>query len=105
MFARIVECHFNPENKEKLRQTLLTVAVDIVKKYSGFIDALILFSDTEPNVAMVTTLWRTKEDCERYQREGAKALDSFKPFLKEAPVVKNYVVETAEGSVLKTLAA
>jgi heme-degrading monooxygenase HmoA len=104
MFARIVECNFNPENKEKLRQTVLTVAVDIVKKYPGFIDALILFSDTEPNVAMVTTLWRTKEDCERYQREGAKALDSFRPFLKEAPIVRNFVAETVWGSVLMTLA-
>jgi heme-degrading monooxygenase HmoA len=105
MFARIVECKFSPENREKLGTALLTVAVNIVNKYPGFIDALVLFSDTEPNVAMVTTFWKTKEDCERYQREGAKALDSFKPFLKEAPIVKNYVAETAEDSVLKTLAA
>jgi hypothetical protein len=56
--------------QQKFWTVLFTVAVDSIRKFPGFINVLVLFSDTEPNVAMVTAFWMAKEDCERYQRES-----------------------------------
>ena len=69
MFARMVECSVKPG---KLQEFNLIIRNDLIlnlRKQAGFIDVINLVAETEPDHAVILSLWRRKEDAERYHRE------------------------------------
>jgi heme-degrading monooxygenase HmoA len=91
MFARILDFEVKPEKKEEFVKVVKNEIVPILKKQTGFLEILPFFPEKMREDKVITiSLWTTKSDAERYEREFyPKALDILKPFLT-TPVNVNH---------------
>lgn len=96
MFARILDCELKPDKKEEFVRVVKNQVVPVLKKQTGFLEILPFFPDKTREGAMFNvSLWNTKSDAERYERETyPRVADILKPFLATPAVVKHYNLET-----------
>ncbi|MGA9544449.1 MAG: antibiotic biosynthesis monooxygenase [Candidatus Sulfotelmatobacter sp.] len=96
MFARILDFEVKPERKEEFVKVLKSEVLPILKKQTGFLEILPFSSEKTREEKMITiSLWTTKSDAERYEREFyPKALDILTPFLTMPVKVNYYKLET-----------
>jgi quinol monooxygenase YgiN len=96
MFTRIVEINAKSGKVNELANTINDKVLPILKKQAGFVDEAVLTSDTEPNRIIGLSFWNSKEDAERYQREGyPKVNEILSPLLEAAPVIRTFNVHTS----------
>jgi heme-degrading monooxygenase HmoA len=97
MFARILDFEVKLEKKEEFVKVVKNEIVPILKKQIGFLEILPFFSEKMREEKVITiSLWATKADAERYERElYPKALNILKPFLTTPVNVNYYKLETA----------
>lgn len=97
MFARILDFEVKPEKKEEFVKLVKNEIVPILKKQIGFLEILPFFPERMREEKVITiSLWATKSDAERYEKEYyAKALNILKPFLTTPVNVNHYILETA----------
>ncbi|MGA9801693.1 MAG: hypothetical protein WBQ19_20825 [Terriglobales bacterium] len=94
MFTRVVE--INAKSGSELANTIHEKVLPILKKQTGFVDETVLTSDTEPNRIIGLSFWNSKEDAERYQREGyPKVSEILSPLLENAPIIRTFNVHTS----------
>jgi heme-degrading monooxygenase HmoA len=96
MFARILEFEVKQEKKEEFVKVVKNQVLPILKKQNGFLEIL-PFSPEKMKEEKVFTisLWATKLDAERYEREVyPKVYDILKPFLTTPIEVNYYTLET-----------
>ena len=96
MFARILEFEVKMEKKEEFVKTVKNEILPILKKQIGFLEVLPLFPDKirEEKVLNIS-LWATRPDAERYEREVyPKVQEILRPYLITPVTVKPYTVET-----------
>ena len=91
MFAGILTFELKLEKKEEFVKVLKDQVLPILKKQIGFLEILPFFPEKMKAAKVIAiTLWTTRRDAERYEREFyPKVLDIMKPFLT-APVEVNY---------------
>jgi hypothetical protein len=91
MFARILEFEVKLEKKEEFVKVVKNQVLPILKKQTGFLEFLPFFPEKVREEKVFTvSLWATKLDADRYEREWyPKVFDILKPFLA-TPVVANY---------------
>ncbi|MGH9556435.1 MAG: antibiotic biosynthesis monooxygenase family protein, partial [Terriglobales bacterium] len=65
----MVELNCKPEKIEELRTRLDQDILPSLRKQKGFVDELVLNSDRETGHVLAISLWDTRDDAERYQRE------------------------------------
>lgn len=96
MYARILDCEVKPGKKEEFVRVVKNQVVPILTKQIGFLEILPFFPETEREGKMINiSLWTTKSDAERYEREGyPKVAEILKPFLAVPVVVNHYNLET-----------
>jgi heme-degrading monooxygenase HmoA len=97
MFAHILNFEVKPEKKEEFVKVVKNEILPILKTQTGFLEIL-PFSPEKTRVEKMITisLWNTKSDAERYEREiYPKALNILKPFLTTPVEVNYYKLETA----------
>ncbi len=96
MFARILDCEVKMEKKEEFVQVIKNEVLPILKKQTGFLEILPFFPEKMKEEKVVTvTLWTTRADAERYEREFyPKVLQIVKPFLSTPVKVNYYKLET-----------
>jgi hypothetical protein len=97
MFARILDCEVKLEKKEEFVKVVKNEILPILKKQNGFLEILPFFPETSREEKVITiSLWTTKADAERYEREFyPKVLNILKPFLTTPVNVNYYKLETA----------
>jgi heme-degrading monooxygenase HmoA len=97
MFARILNFEVKPEKKDEFVRVVKNEIVPILKKQTGFLEVLPFFPERMNEEKVVSiSLWTTKSDAERYERElYPKALEILKPFLTTPVHVNYYKLETA----------
>ena len=96
MFTRIVECNVKPGKKDEFSNKLRNEALPILQKQPGFVDLIELVSESDPEQIVSISFWRSKEDAERYHREGYnRVLEMLKPHLRQDPTVQTYTVDTS----------
>ena len=97
MFARILDFEVKAERKEEFVKVVKNEIVPILKKQIGFLEILPFFDERMREEKVITiSLWATKTDAERYEREiYPKALNILKPFLTTPVNVNYYKLETA----------
>ena len=97
MFARILDFEVKPEKKEEFVKVVKNEIVPILKKQTGFLEILPFFHERMREEKVITiSLWATKADAERYEREiYPKALNILNPFLTTPVTVNYYKLETA----------
>ena len=96
MFARILDFEVKPEKKEEFVKVVKNEIVPILKKQTGFLEILPFSPENMKEEKVITiSLWTTRSDAERYEREFyPKALDILKPFLTTPVKVNYYKLET-----------
>ncbi|MGB5154805.1 MAG: antibiotic biosynthesis monooxygenase [Candidatus Sulfotelmatobacter sp.] len=96
MFARILDFEVKPEKKEEFVKVVKNKIVPILKKQTGFLEILPFFPEKMKEEKVITiSLWTTKADAERYEREFyPKVLNIVKPFLTTPVNVSYHKLET-----------
>jgi heme-degrading monooxygenase HmoA len=95
MFARMLEGNLKLEKRPEFLKKMREEVIPIFKKHTGFIDVIGLENETRPEKFCILTLWHTKNDAERYERETfPKVNDMMKVYLTTAPMVNTFKVET-----------
>jgi hypothetical protein len=107
MFARTLELTVKAEKKPELIKKAKVEILPVLYKQLGFVQVFALENEVELNKAFIVTLWYTKMDAERYEREiFPKIKQVLEPFLVVPPVVKFYAVEeTISERMISTVAA
>lgn len=97
MFARILDFEVKPEKKDEFVKMVKNQIVPILKKQTGFLEILPFFPEKIKEDKVVTvSLWNTKSDADRYEREFyPKALEILKPCITTPVNVNHYKLETA----------
>ncbi len=96
MFARMVECSVKPGKLQEFNLIIRNELILNLRKQSGFIDAINLVAETEPDHVVVVSLWRRKEDAERYQREQfPQVVNRIDDLLKGTPDVRTFHVDVS----------
>jgi heme-degrading monooxygenase HmoA len=96
MFARVINCEVKLEKKEEFVNAIKNEIVPILKKQTGFLEILPFFPEkTKEERVFTVSLWATKADAERYEREFyPRVLNILKPYLAASVNVNHYVLET-----------
>ncbi len=96
MFARILDCQVKPEKKEEFVKVIKNEILPILQKQVGFLEILPLFPERmKEEKAITISLWATKADAERYEKEFyPKVQEIVKPYLLAPIAVRPYTVET-----------
>jgi heme-degrading monooxygenase HmoA len=97
MFARILNFEVKSEKKEEFAHVLRNEILPILRKQIGFLEVLPFFAEKMRDEKVVTiSLWSTKSDAERYERESYPAvLNIVKPFLTKPITGDYYQLESA----------
>ena len=96
MFARILDFEVKTEKKEEFVRVIKNEILPILKKQNGFLEILPFFPERmKLNKVITISLWTTKQDADRYEREWyPKVFDTLKPFLTSPVVANYYALET-----------
>jgi heme-degrading monooxygenase HmoA len=96
MFARVVEIKTKPGKAKDLCHTIHNKVFKTLKVEPGFVDEIVLISDTEADRVVAVSFWKTKEDAERFGREQyPKIYETIQHHFHTAPKVHTFSVETS----------
>jgi heme-degrading monooxygenase HmoA len=96
MFTRTVEVTAKSGKARELATTINDKVLPILKKQTGFLDEIVLVSDTEPNRVLALSFWNRREDAERYQREQYPAVHQMiRHLLDTEPLVRTFNVDVS----------
>ena len=106
MFARVVELNCKPEKIGELRTRLDQDVLPLLKKQRGFVDELVLNSDQENGRVLAISLWNTRDDADRYQRETySKIAEQLRPVINGDPQVRTFNVDLSTPHKIAAKAA
>lgn len=95
MFARILDYEVKLEKKDEFVKVLKNEVLPILGKQTGFLEVLPFFPEQTTEKAITISLWATKADAERYEKEFyPKVHEIIKPYLATPIAVRPYTVET-----------
>ena len=94
MFTRIVEVQAKPGRTKELCNTIAEKALPILRNQPGFVDVLVMVSNTQSDRILAISLWRTQEDAERYNREQYPTVNELiQNQVASAPKVQTFTVD------------
>jgi len=96
MFARVLDFELKLDKKEEFLKVLKREVLPILKKQTGFLEILPFFPENLKETKLFfISLWTTKLDAERYDKETYnKVYDIVKPFMTTPVVLNFYNLET-----------
>ncbi len=77
MFARLIEAKAKPGKRNEVVTIFTNEVVPLLKKQSAFVDAVGLTSDTTPDLGVTLTIWKTKEDSEKFFQGNTEFINIF----------------------------
>jgi hypothetical protein len=94
MYSHIIELTAKPGQAKALVNAIRDQAIpQIIRSLEGFVDEIVLLSDTDPNHVTAISFWRSKEDGERFYTTGfARVTTLLQPFLSVPPERHEFVV-------------
>lgn len=94
MFTRVVEVQTKPGKAKDLCNIIAEKALPILRNQPGFIDELVLVSNTQSDHILAISMWRSEEDAERYNREQYPSVNELtKNHVACAPKVQTFTVD------------
>jgi heme-degrading monooxygenase HmoA len=97
MFARLVDAPAKPGKRNEIIAILENELVPTLNKQHGFVDFIGLTSDTHLEEGITLTIWKTKEDAEKFYGTSefkSKILDRITP-LVETMTIRTFTVEAS----------
>lgn len=96
MFTRVVEIRTKPGKAKELCSTIHERVLNMLKAQPGFVDEIVLISDTDAERVLALSFWKTKDDAERHSHEHySKISDMIQHEAQSSPRVHMYTVETS----------
>jgi len=96
MFARMVEIRTKPGKAVELCHKVHQRVLTILKAQPGFVDEIVLVSETDADRVVALSFWKTKEDAVQYSlEEYAQIRDLIENQAHTAPKVHTFNVETS----------
>jgi len=94
MFTRVVEVQAKPGRARDLCNAISEKALPILRNQPGFVDELVMVSNTQSDRILALSIWRTQEDAERYNREQYPAVNELiQSHIASAPKVQTFTVD------------
>jgi quinol monooxygenase YgiN len=87
MFSRVVAVRTKPEKARQLARTIQEGILPILELQPGFVDEIVLISDTEPDQILALSFWKTQQDAERYTHDHFPRVNELISHLVESPPV------------------
>ena len=98
MFARVVAVSTKPGKAREFTETIHDRIVPMLEDQPGFVNEILLVSDTEPDQILALSFWESQEDAERYTHEQYPRINQLISHLVEsAPVSRTFNVDTFIG--------
>jgi heme-degrading monooxygenase HmoA len=102
MFSRVVAVTTKPGKVGELSKTIRDKILPILKNQPGFVDVVLLVSNTEPDQVLALSFWRTQQDAERWTHEQFPRINELISRLVEsAPVSRTFNVDTFASHNIK----
>jgi heme-degrading monooxygenase HmoA len=96
MFTRVVEITAKTGKGKELTRTVNDQILPILKSQPGFVDELALVSQENPDRLLALSFWKTREDAEKYNREGfPRVNDVIRNLVETTPQVHTFDVVTS----------
>jgi len=96
MFTRVVEIKAKSGKARELAKAINDKALPILRGQQGFVDEIVLVSDTEPDHLLALSFWERQQDAERYNREHyPKVNELISHLVERAPVVNTFNLDTS----------
>jgi len=94
MFTRVVEVQAKAGRARDLCNTIAEKALPILRNQPGFVDELVMVSNTQSDRILAISLWRSQEDAERYNREQYPTVNELiQSQVASAPKVQTFTVD------------
>src|SRR5262249_58435781 len=94
MFTRVVEITAKSGKARETARTITDKVLNLVRNQPGFVDEILLISNTDPDRVLALSFWKTKEDAEKYNRETfPKVTDLIRNSIEGSPDVSTFDVE------------
>ena len=87
MFTRVVAVMTKPGKVRELSKTINDKVLPILEGQPGFVDEILLVSDTEPDQILALSFWQSQQDAERYTHEQYPRINELISHLVESPPV------------------
>jgi heme-degrading monooxygenase HmoA len=78
MFSRVVAVRTKEGKARQLAKTIQEKIQPILENQPGFLDEIVLISDTEPDQILALSFWKSQEDAERYTHEQFPKINDFR---------------------------
>ena len=104
MFTRVVAARAKFGKASQLVSTMQEEKVlPLVEQQRGFVDAILLVSDTDPNQFLAISVWESKLDAEYYTQEQSPKINGLLSHLvKGVPVCRTFDVASFSSRHLGT---
>ena len=93
MIARMVQVTTKPGQLQEFVKTMAERNLPILKQQRGFVDAVVLTSDTQRDQFVGIAIWKSKKDAEEYANgQGRQVLEAMRPLLEKMPTIRTFNV-------------
>jgi heme-degrading monooxygenase HmoA len=94
MFTRVVAVRTKEGKARQLVKTIQERILPILESQTGFVDEVVLISDTDPDQILALSFWKNQEDAERYTHEQFPRINEvISPLVESAPVSRTFHVD------------
>jgi heme-degrading monooxygenase HmoA len=96
MFTRVVEIKTKRGKAKRLCHAIHRKMLGMFKAQRGFVDEIVLISETDADRVLALSFWKTKSDAERYSKKHYAAVRKLiQRHVHTAPRVRAFNVETS----------
>ncbi len=96
MFARVIEIKTKPGKAVELCHNIHDKVLSLLKAQAGFIDEIVLISETEEDKVLAVSFWATRADEERYAHEHFNQVSQvIHQHIPAAPKVHKFQVDSS----------
>ena len=101
MFGRVLTLHVRLEKKPEFSQKISPEIASILKSSPGLQQVTVLQDEVELDKFLIVTLWKTREDAERYHRAHFDRMCSIiEPYLTFPPMLNKFKVDESINGLL-----
>ncbi len=94
MFARVLTLQIRLERRKEFAQKALAEILPIIRRSAGSVQLVVMQNDTEIDKFQILSIWRTREDIERYDASYFRLMQNMMmPYLTYPPVTTVYRLE------------
>jgi heme-degrading monooxygenase HmoA len=92
MFTRVVAVQVKTGKAREFSQVIQDKILPILQEEPGFVDVIVLQSNTEANQMLALNFWETEQDAERYTQEQFPRINKLH-LVENAPVSRTFTVD------------